>query len=86
MAGKAASKEYFDYSKESTGNEDPQPISTISPLERCHFGMVSTCIEADMWRKRKFGRHTFTADDAKWLFFYPFAQHIQSSPNIAVEL
>ena len=83
VVGKAASKEYFDYSKEK-----PQSISTINQIERCHFGMVSTCIKAGMWGSRNdlLGRHVFTADDAKWLFFYPFAQHIHSAPNILVEL
>ena len=86
--GEAASKEYFDYSREST--ENPQSISTIDQIERCHFGMVSTLNEADMWRRRNdlLGRHIFTSDDANRLFFYPFVQHIHSklAPNIAVEL
>lgn len=84
--GEVASMEYFDYSMEST--ENPQSISAINQIERNHLGLVSNVNEAELWNKEKIGNgRLFNIDDANWLFFYPFAHHLESaSSNVTVKL
>jgi hypothetical protein len=85
MVGEATSKEYFDYLTDST--ENPQSVSTIDQIERCHLGWVSTVYQPEIWHNiREFERNMFTIDDANRLFFYPYARHLQSASNITVEL
>jgi hypothetical protein len=83
LVGEDTSKEYFDYSIDSM--ENPQSISTIDQIECCHLGWVSTVYQTEIWHNiRNLGRKAFTIDDAKSLFFYPFARHLQSASNITV--
>ncbi|KAF8267932.1 hypothetical protein EI94DRAFT_1786158 [Lactarius quietus] len=81
--GEAASKEYFDT---ADSLENPQPISTISQTERSHLSLVSTIDGEELWARMRNGSlRDFNIDDAYWLFFFQFSDHLMSTlSNVAV--